>query len=368
MIKKKNLLHKIRYTIKKLLCIHQDSNKSLFFLFYDFIRLKKRIGLSIDEYTDFEFEQQPSVFRNTFLTRKEQCIYLNVLNPRKYYIMARNKYFSHLLFETRGIRKAQLYCYYHPEGILQDETIACNYSSIVRILKAKQVTSCVIKPVESSHGSNVIVVNQLNYEKNTCMLYLFNGEKIELKELLKRHEPLLFESIVQQTEQFQTFNASSVNTVRFMTTLNPDGKAQIIALWMKFGKPGVCVDNAGDGGNISAAVDIESGRIYNVTLFDGWRKTKPITHHPANGVLLEGTIIENWEHIKNDVLHFQESIPYLKAIGWDIAITPEGALAIEMNDFWDRTGQLFIHRGWKYEIKECYLKWKQQEESKMFSI
>ena len=48
----------------------------------------------------------------------------------------------------------------------------------------------------------------------------------------------------------------------------------------------------------------------------------------------------------------------MKAIGWDVAITDDGPVIIEINDFWDTTGQLFIQRGWRKEVRECYLAWK----------
>ena len=51
-------------------------------------------------------------------------------------------------------------------------------------------------------------------------------------------------------------------------------------------------------------------------------------------------------------------MPFVKAVGWDIAITDDGPKVIEMNDFWDTTGQLFIGKGWREEIRECYFEWK----------
>ena len=171
-------------------------------------------------------------------------------------------------------------------------------------------------------------------------------------------DALVFESVVNQTKQFSAFNESSVNTVRFMTTLWPDGSAKVIATWFKVGRAGRCVDNAGSGGNVDAAVDVETGRIYNVVEFNGWRKAKEIECHPDSGTKMEGVIIENWQAIKDEVQRFQQCFPYCKAAGWDIAITDDGPVVVEGNDFWDRTGQYFIKKGWKKEIRDCYLAWK----------
>ena len=53
--------------------------------------------------------------------------------------------------------------------------------------------------------------------------------------------------------------------------------------------------------------------------------------------------------IVNDVV-----VPKLEAAGWDVEV-------VEFNDYWDRTGQLFIKKGWKKEIESCYEEWKYLE-------
>lgn len=336
-----------------------ESLKQRLFVFYDFRKLKKQKGLIRIEYRNFEFEKQPEEFRQTFLGLNEQRYYLDYLNPIKYYSLARNKYLAHKVLENTGIRKSTLYCYYQPEGkVIDSDEIANNLSDVCRILKAKNVTECVIKTTETSHGDNVYVVKFLAFEISDCKLTLFNNKVIQLSEILGQ-DPIIFESVVRQTAQFESFNASSVNTIRFMTVLYPDNKARLAGIWMKFGRAGRCVDNAGSGGNIDACVDMVNGEIKYVTEFNGWRNVKAITHHPDSGTLLEGVKIDNWQEIVKQVFHFQECFPFIKAAGWDIAITDEGPVVIEVNDFWERTGQYFIRRGWRNEIRDCYLAWKE---------
>ena len=324
----------------------------------DYFSLHRSKGITRSEYLDFEFERQTDVFRKSFLGLYEQQYYLDVLNPVRYFSLARNKYLTHRVLEHTGVRKAILYCYYQPTSMIcQSDEIASTFQDVFRILTLKKVSSCVIKTTESSHGDNVIVIKALEYLPDDIVLRKFDGTAIMLSEILS-NDPLIFESIIQQTEQFKQFNASSVNTVRFMTTLYPDNQARIIAVWFKVGRNGNCVDNAGSGGNVDAAVDIESGKIYNVVQFDGYRKRKKIDYHPDSGAQLENCFIGNWEQIKTDVIRFQQAFPYCKAAGWDIAITDDGPVVVEINDFWDRTGQLFIGKGWREEIRDCYMAWK----------
>lgn len=329
-----------------------------FMVIRDYLYLYRTKGLKPDEYYDFEFEKQDEDFRKSFLGVNEQRLYVDYLNPIKYYSLSRNKYMTHKMLENTGVKKSELYCYYQPEARYVDSTEnACDLISVLRILKQKNVQSCVIKTTESSHGDNVWVINSIEYQSQDAVLTRFDGEPLMLSSVIGS-DALIFESVVHQTKQFATFNQSSVNTVRFMTTLYPDGSSRIIATWFKVGRSGRCVDNAGSGGNVDAAVDIDTGTIYNVFQFDGWRNAKKIEKHPDNGNQLNGVVIENWQAIKESVKKAQQAFPYCKAAGWDVAITDEGPVVIEVNDLWDRTGQYFIGKGWRKEIRDCYIAWR----------
>lgn len=324
----------------------------------DYLSLFRSKGLTIEEYFEFEFEKRDDSFRNSFLGLNEQRYYLDFLNPIKYYSIARNKYFAHKALENTGVRKTELYCYYQPEArYFASEECAGSLQDVLSILKAKSVQSCVIKTTESSHGDNVRVINSIVYRDQDALLSCFDGSVVTLSSLLGE-DALIFEGIVRQTDQFASFNESSVNTLRFMTTLWPDGDARVIAVFIKIGRNGRCVDNAGGGGNVDACVDIETGEIRFAVQFEGFRKIKEIDVHPDSGQVLNGVYIENWQAIREEVKRFQQSFPFCKAAGWDIAITNQGPVVIEVNEFWDRLGQVFVRKGWRKEIRDCYLAWK----------
>ena len=325
----------------------------------EYKELYAKKGLTTDEYYDFEFEKRSDQFKKEFLGLNEQRFYLDYLNPIKYYSLARNKYLAHKLLEDTGVRKSVLYCYYQPEArYIASKEIASDLRGVLGILKAKNVQSCVIKTTESSHGDNVCVIKGIVYQTDDALLTCFDGQIHLLSSFLSK-DPLIFESVVNQTRQFSSFNDSSVNTIRFMTTLWPDGFARVIAAFVKIGRYGKCVDIAGEGGNVDACVDVETGEIKFAIQYDGWRTIKEIETHPDSGQPLNGVVIDNWLAIRDEVEQFQQAFPFCKAAGWDIAITDEGPVVIEVNDFWDRTGQYFIRRGWRREIRECYLAWKQ---------
>ena len=173
----------------------------------DYKGLYQAKGLTTEEYYQFEFEKRDEGFRKSFLGLNEQRYYLDYLNPVRYYTLARNKYMAHKMLEDTGVRKSQLYCYYQPEAryIVSNEK-ASDIKDVLRILKNKQVQSCVIKTTESSHGDNVWVISEINYLENDAVMTRFDGKEIMLSSVLGQ-DALIFESVVHQTRQFAIFRA-----------------------------------------------------------------------------------------------------------------------------------------------------------------
>lgn len=324
----------------------------------DYLSLYWKKGLTWKEYLDFDLHNQDESFRDGFLGRNEERFYLDYLNPVKYYSLARNKYLSHKVLSETGIRKAELYGCYYPEAYYENsQESSGDLQGVLKLLKQKNVQSFVMKGLESSYGNNVSVVTQLDYGQCDAVLHRFDGSTVRLSEVLGG-KPLLFEEYVRQTNQFSALNPTSVNTVRFMTALYPDHSVRVFATFIKIGREGKCVDNAGSGGNVDVNVDVETGVTQYAIQFNGYRGIVDIDCHPDTKAPLNGIVIENWQLIKQDVVRFQQAFPFCKVIGWDIAITDKGPVVIELNEFWDRTGQLFIRRGWREEVRDCYLAWK----------
>jgi hypothetical protein len=353
------LMKQLAGIAKEITEVARLSGRSFISICSDYLRLKRTNGLSWSEYYSYGFEKQTPEFRRGFLSGQEEGVYLERLNPYKYYIIGRNKYLTHLALEDALIPTAELYCYYSPEsGSATDVRISCDLTSTKKILERKNVSECVIKAPEESHGDKVFAVSRIEYGEVDAIMETSDGRTIALSSILHGY-PLLFEQRVNQSDQFNEFNPSSVNTVRFMTTLMPDGEARVIATFLKIGRAGAFVDNAGGGGNVDTGVDVATGEIYGAIEFNGFRRTKDIDYHPDTGARLNGVRIKDWKQICDSLCDFQQRFPFLKAVGWDVAITDNGPVIIEVNDAWDTTGQLFIRRGWRDEIRRCYFAWKE---------
>lgn len=352
------MIKRLINTIYWLKNLSATSKRNVFYLLYDVIKLKRSNQLSRIEYENFRMYEQTEEFRKSFLSYSEASRYWELLNPINNACLARNKYLSHCLLQTIHVPKANLYIYYNPEIRMAEDYFAYDYNTVKDIFAKKRIRSFVVKPAsDSAHGVGVCVIKDVIVDDEDYWLYKQNGEKIALKKLLNTI-PLLFEELVIQNSQMKAFNSSSVNTIRIMTALYPNGNVKTIAAFLKIGRDGADVDNAGDGGNIDCGVDIETGVLYNAIEFNSWKNIDTITYHPDTRALLKDVKIAGWESIIQEVKNYQARLPFLKTIGWDVAITDKGPVIIEINNWWDTTGQLFIQKGWKEQVENCYNAWK----------
>ena len=334
-----------------------ETSKSLTWLLRDYSKFRLQGKVSVIEYENYKLASKDTKFRETFLSYTQAQKYWEVLNPRKYACLARDKYIGHCLLEKLGIPTSTLIAYYNPECATSKGNVIYKYSQLEQLLKDSGYQSFVIKPsTDSAHGKGVIICRELITKGDELYIRKTNGSEVSLRQIVG-NEPLLFESLVTQTSQMAQFNSSSLNTVRVMTALYPDNTVKIFGAFIKIGREGSDIDNAGNGGNIDAGVDLVTGQIYNTVEFNGWNDIRSIENHPDSNAKLEGEVIIDWERIKEQLKLFQGLIPQLKVIGWDVAITEEGPKIIEINNWWDTTGQEFIGRGWAPEVKDCYDAW-----------
>lgn len=336
----------------------KKSGKNILWLLNDYLILRKAKKVSLTEYSNFRLYERGSSFRENFLSYRQACIYWKILNPDSYANIARDKFLSHLLLERVGIPMPKLIAYYHPEIGVKEGLAGHHYEHIADIIKQSGIKRFVVKPSsDSAHGSGVTVCHNLIEKDGDLYVRKYDGEEIALKKLFG-NVPMLIEELVEQTDQFKKFNSSSINTVRVMTCLYPDSSVKVMATFMKIGRNGSDVDNAGSGGNVDCVIDTITGETHGAKQFNSWDDIRKIKLHPDSGEKLNGVVIRNWDEIIESLKKYQTLIPQIKIIGWDVAVTDKGPVIIEINNWWDTTGQEFIDRGWAPEVRDCYEAWK----------
>ncbi len=120
-----------------------------------------------------------------------------------------------------------------------------------------------------------------------------------------------------------------VATVR-LVLLVENGKAEIVQSVMKIPAAGNVADNFWRAGNLLAALDRQSGRITRVV--QGFApEQRELEIHPDTGAPLLGLVLPHWQAVIGQCLDLAMAFAPLRFQSWDIAITVDGPLFIEVN-------------------------------------
>ena len=144
---------------------------------------------------------------------------------------------------------------------------------------------------------------------------------------------VVLEGTVQQHPEVACLHPASVNTLRLVTVLTPDG-ARPFSCILRIGCGGRRVDNTARGG-LFVMVDLERGVLKGDGFF--WPEHGTRTdRHPDTELVFEGRQLPFLRDAVSLACRLHEQVLYgLHSIGWDLALSPDGPLVLEANDNWE---------------------------------
>ncbi len=199
----------------------------------------------------------------------------------------------------------------------------------------KTTGDIVIKPIGGSRGGKVNVFR--NTESPDGIL--INGVQKD-KDYFRQYASELDFNIVcpmiYQSGYSKRFYPSTTNTIRLLTMIDPETNQAFIAhAVQRIGtKHSFPVDNFAVGG-ITVNIDLEKGVLEKGSYIIPTESEKVwYTHHPETNEQIAGTVIPNWEKIKETMLEVANSVSFLKIIGWDLIVmdNEKGFVLLEGNN------------------------------------
>jgi hypothetical protein len=126
--------------------------------------------------------------------------------------------------------------------------------------------------------------------------------------------------------------AKSLNTLRVLTFREPGGDPEIGAALHRFGAERTgSVDNFAAGGLV-AEIDPASGRLATALYVGDGNRIRETDHHPDTGAPIAGVVVPGWPEVRATVLRAMHAFPYLRYVGWDVAVAEDGVCLIEGNN------------------------------------
>lgn len=170
----------------------------------------------------------------------------------------------------------------------------------------------ILKPISDFGGNGIKIVD-------------LKKDKLSAEKLRKQcfEENKIIEEIIVQHKKMEQLHPASINSLRIMSC----GK-KVLGAVVRIGIGGNVVDNACAGG-MFAQVEVETGIIVTKAVtYSG----KEFYKHPDTGIMLLGFEIPLWDKCIELVKEAAEILPNIPITGFDIAITPDGPVLVEVND------------------------------------
>lgn len=181
--------------------------------------------------------------------------------------------------------------------------------------KTDSLTSLICKPIFGTHGKGVEKFDIPDDIEGKRQLY----------DLLISKPKSICEELIVQHHELATFCDTSVNTVRLVTILDDDEIHYMYSV-LRMGTGGL-IDGY-EGGGIFAPIDVTSGKICRdgLDLDSNIYEVHPVTKRPINNFQ-----IPNWDKVLELAELAARRLTGVHMVGWDIAVTENGASLIEGN-------------------------------------
>jgi len=147
----------------------------------------------------------------------------------------------------------------------------------------------------------------------------YKTDQIEAEELIKIKN-FVVQPVIKQHPELDRLSNSSVNSIRITTFMDHASEVRLLFANQKFGMGGNRVDNLGSGGMfLRLGNDGEA-----VTDAMGDYGSKIMEKHPIHGFRFRGFVVPAYKKALEECIRAHKSFPYIRVIGWDVAIDEEG--------------------------------------------
>lgn len=139
-------------------------------------------------------------------------------------------------------------------------------------------------------------------------------------------------------ELLRVTSPNALSTIRVVTCLvNNEPRICYAILRIPVGQNVTDNFTHGESGNILATVDLKSGTLGGAVGSSdrNWPRIVDFARHPDTQQPIEGFVIPHWDQAREILLRAHHSLPKLKTLGWDLAITNSGPVIVEANGTYD---------------------------------
>ncbi len=247
----------------------------------------------------YSYSKEQNAFADNKLLFGEFLVKNNIPTPRIFFHNAKNKFT-------------------YKSDIFNIETKNEFVSFLENFFNEQKIEYIFCKPIDGTMGENIFII-----EKNTL------GKITDKLIQLVFTRAFIFQELILQHEALKKINFSCINTLRIVTYKNKDNDVEILSGFIRLGRAGSIVDNAHAGG-IVVPFNKETGKMCHegLQLIDNGGGI--YYKHPDTEVIFDNFQIPYYTQVR-DIVTKVSSLFNIPLLGWDIAITPNGPVIVEVN-------------------------------------
>jgi len=134
---------------------------------------------------------------------------------------------------------------------------------------------------------------------------------------------------IEQHRFFTDFHSGSVGTIRMTTVIDPEGRADLRASYLRLGRADDTYVKSDS--HVRIPINLVSGELEDHGYLSDWRT---ILHHPDSMSRFTNKIIPGYNECIRSALALHQSFPMVTAIGWDFAVDEENRpILMEWNGY-----------------------------------
>lgn len=251
-------------------------------------------------------------------------LFLPHYDSKKYEILLTDKAITEQVFRSLCIPQPPTYAKLINSQLRSESMEPLNFVELEKILSRHCPKKVFIKPLDGMGGYDIYILSR----DEQGVYHLRNGGVLD-KEFLARisqKRNYIIQPGIEQDKQLSEIYPHSVNTFRILTA-NHGGETRVLCSTIRIGRAGREVDNSAQD-NIVLPVDATTGVTGDTGSTEMGEK---FTCHPDTGFLFRGTRIHRWNEIMKFAIASAQKLEQFSYLGWDIALTRNGPMAIETN-------------------------------------
>lgn len=298
-------------------------------------RLLRSSAISAEDYYNLGLydPRLPLDRKSTFLGSFEKGRYFDVLNPPVYDVLARDKVLFHLLADSLKIPTPATLATTAPGGKPAYGERIDSETALISFLETQIERDLFFKPADGSLGEGALAVGPCA-SGNTDWLEMPLQSPLSVGDIVARLRvgATLGRFLIQRRLKPHPTLAEIVPnvcpTVRVMS-LRRNGQVIILGAALRLGSGAGPTDNIA-GGGVIGSLDAASGTLRHGISLDHM-VPKQHEDHPRTGSRIAGKLIPHWPELISLVEECANRLNFIPCIGWDIGVTENGPVVIEVN-------------------------------------